>query len=174
MSGRSSMGAQEQGIDASRWTVIPRSLCFVTHGNDVLLLQRGMHKRAFPGRYNGLGGHVERGEDPLTSAIREIHEESGLDVHNVRYRGTLHIDANGSVGILLFVFTAEAAGRAVRDTDEGILHWVPLDEAVRLPLVDDLPELLDRLFGTTATDQPFFAHVGYDAQDRRVTRWANP
>jgi len=62
------MGAKDQGADATagRWLVIPRTLCFVTHGDDVLLLKRAGHKRVYPGLYNGVGGHLERDEDPLT------------------------------------------------------------------------------------------------------------
>jgi len=60
---------------------IPRTLCFITHGSDVLLMKRGEHTRIFPGRYNGIGGHLERDEDPLTGALREITEENRI-THN--------------------------------------------------------------------------------------------
>lgn len=81
------MGSKDQGTDTSRWKVIPRTLCFITNGADVLLMKRAMHKRAFPGRYNGIGGHIERDEDPFTSARREIREETGLAVDDLRLRG---------------------------------------------------------------------------------------
>src|SRR5262245_52850594 len=72
------MGAVEQGANATqnRWLTIPRTLCFVLNGNDVLLMKRAPHKRVFPNRYNGVGGHIERDEDPLASARREIKEET--------------------------------------------------------------------------------------------------
>ncbi len=37
------MSAKDQGADATagRWLAIPRTLCFITHGNDILLLKRG-------------------------------------------------------------------------------------------------------------------------------------
>jgi 8-oxo-dGTP diphosphatase len=162
------MGAQEQGIDPTRWMVIPRTLCFVTHENDVLLLKRAAHKRAFPNRYNGIGGHLERDEDPLSGALREIHEETGLTVHTVRFRGITHIDAGQDVGIVLFVFTALADSRDFTDSDEGTLHWVPIAEVGNLALVDDLPLLLPRLFGPGAAQSPFFAHVSYDGANHMV------
>ena len=74
------MGAKEQGaIPNQRWQVIPRTLCFVTHHDQILLMRRAPHKRVFPSHYNGLGGHIERDEDPRQGAIREIKEETGQD-----------------------------------------------------------------------------------------------
>jgi 8-oxo-dGTP diphosphatase len=166
------MGAQEQGIDPTRWMVIPRTLCFITYENDVLLLKRAAHKRVFPNRYNGIGGHLERDEDPLNGALREIYEETGLAVHGVRFRGVYHIDAGQEVGIVLFVFTAVADSRDFTDSDEGTLEWVPIAEVNHLPLVDDLPLLLPRLFGPAAVETPFFAHVSYDNADQMVMKFA--
>jgi 8-oxo-dGTP diphosphatase len=82
------MGAKEQGADAveGRWLTIPRAVCFVTNGDDVLLLKRGAHKRVFPNRYDGVGGHIERDEDILTGVKREVLEETGLTVRDVRLR----------------------------------------------------------------------------------------
>jgi 8-oxo-dGTP diphosphatase len=152
--------------------VIPRTLCFIRHGDDVLLMKRGLHNKAFPGRYNGIGGHIERDEDPFTSAHREIAEETGLRVVDLQLRGTMHIDAGGAVGILLFVFTATATTRDVRDSDEGTLQWVLLSQAEALPLVDDLPPLLARLYGPAPRPEPFSAHVRYDDADQRVITFA--
>src|SRR5688572_22678623 len=168
------MGASEQGADqlGGRWITIPRTLCFIRHGNDVLLMKRGEHKRVFPGRYNGIGGHIERDEDPLSGALREIHEETGLAVTDIRLRGITNIDAGSSSGIMLFVFTAVAQSREFTDCSEGTLYWIALDAIHELPLVEDLPLLLPRLFGRDATDELFYAHVSYDAQDCMVMRFA--
>src|SRR5215510_13542135 len=109
------MGANEQGASATsgRWLTIPRTLCFVTNGNDVLLMKRAPTRRIFPNRFNGVGGHIERGEDPLTSAKREILEETGLQVRDVRLRAVYNIDAGEANGIMLFVFTAISDTREV-------------------------------------------------------------
>lgn len=172
------MGAKEQGTDSAatsgRWQVIPRTLCFVTYGDELLLMKRGLHKKIFPGHYNGLGGHIERGEDPMQSAIREIKEESGLDVVNVRYRGTTHVDAGGDVGIMLFIFTAEATTKHSIASEEGELEWLHLPTLLdgiaannyEWKLVEDLPILLPHLYGATHDAGPLFATVGYDDADQ--------
>ena len=169
------MGAKDQGADATsgRWLVIPRSLCFITHGSDILLLRRGEHKRIFPGRYNGVGGHIERDEDPLTSALREMREETGLELAHVRLRGLIHVDAGADNGIMVFVFTAEALSRDFIDCDEGTLEWVPRDRLDDLPLVEDLPALIPLIFDSPPDQPPFFAHSSYNELDEQLLVFAS-
>ncbi len=162
------MGSQDQGADATqgRWLTIPRALCFVRHGDAVLLMKRALHKRVFPGCYNGVGGHIERDEDPAASIRREILEETGLHVRELRLRGVHNIDAGGATGILMFVFTALSDTRATQsDEREGTLHWVPLDKVASLDLVEDLPLILPKVLSMADDAPPYFAHVSYDEND---------
>ena len=161
------MGSQDQGADAitDRWLTIPRTLCFVTHGHDVLLLKRAAHKRVYPNKYNGVGGHLERDEDVLTGAIREIYEETGLLVSDVVFCGISHVDVGIETGIMVLVFRAKAQSREFVDSDEGTLHWVAQDQVDELDLVEDLPVLLPRVLAMKAGDPPFFVRVSYNAAD---------
>lgn len=168
------MGANEQGANAidNRWLTIPRTLSFVFNGDDVLLMKRGAHKRVFPNRYNGVGGHIERNEDPLTSARREIREETGLDVHDARLRAVYNIDAGEATGIVLFVFTAVSDSREVTANDEGTLYWIARDTIYSLDLVEDLPYLLPRILPMADDAAPLYVHVSYDANDAIQMRFA--
>ena len=163
------MGRKAQGIASStnRWQLIPRTLCFVTYHNDVLLLKGAPDKRIWPGKYNGVGGHVERHEDILQAARREIKEETGLDVSSLHLRGIVHIDTGQQqTGIGLFVFTAQAYQRATTPSSEGHLEWHPIDN---LPpqddMVEDLPILLPRTLSMNISSPPFFARYWYDTND---------
>lgn len=162
------MGSSEQGADATdnRWLVIPRTLCFVFNGEDVLLMKRSPTRRIFPNQYNGVGGHVERDEDPYQCALREIKEETGLDVHTLTLRGIHNIDAGQQSGIIMFVFTAQSDSRAVIDNpDEGTLHWVPQQQVMQLDLVEDLPQIVPRILTMPKSSPPYHAHVSYDDHD---------
>ncbi|MBZ0303283.1 MAG: NUDIX domain-containing protein [Anaerolineae bacterium] len=169
------MGATEQGANATdgRWLTIPRTLCFVLNGDDILLMKRAAHKRVFPNQYNGVGGHIERDEDPYQGARREILEETGLDVHDLRLRAVYHVDAGAATGILLFVFTGTSVQRKFASlTDEGTLHWIARKDLCQLDLVEDLPIILPRILDMADHDAPLFVHVSYDADDQLVMRFA--
>lgn len=181
MSNASQQGTDPQTMDG-RWLTVSRTLCFVTYQRDVLLMKRSATRRIFPGRYNGLGGHVERGEEPLTCAQREIREESGiaLPLGVLRLHGVSLIDAGQTSGITLFIFTAalDSLPAVLHEGAEGSLHWVAIDRALDLPLVDDLPILWPRLFPQGRpypAAEPllqFFAHVSYDVADQMQMRFA--
>jgi len=174
------MGQLDQGIAASRgrYHVVPRTLCLITygdtHGDDVLLLRGAPDKRIWPNQYNGVGGHVERDEDVLTAAVREMQEETALDVRNVRLRGVINIDASDPLsGILLFVFTAEATDREFSPSPEGTLEWVSAEQALTLDLVEDLPLILPRVLSMAADEPPFFAQYAYDEDDELMVTFAS-
>ncbi len=169
------MGAKEQGADATdgRWLTIPRTLCFVMNGDDVLLMKRAAHRRVFPDRYNGVGGHIEKSEDPYTGALREIREETGLDVTDLRLRGVHHINAGADAGILMFVFTATSKSREVIESgDEGTLHWIPRRKIMEIDLVEDLPHVLPRILTMEDSSLPYFVYVSYDAADQIRLKFA--
>ncbi len=170
------MGSKEQGADVTqdRWTVIPRTLCFVTHGDDVLLMKRAAHRRIFPNCYNGLGGHIERNETPMEGAIREIKEEAGIDATNVMLCGIHMIDTGLAGGILLFTYRAQALSREVlQATDEGVLHWINREDVLSLTLVEDLPHILPRVLSMSDADKPYYVHVSYDTNDQIQLKFNN-
>ena len=170
------MSKADQGIDVSlkrqRYTVIPRTLVFITRDDRVLLLRGAASKRIWANKYNGIGGHVERDEDIYTAALREVREETGLDVEALRLVGLINIDGDQASGILLFVFTAESPAGEPIASEEGTLEWVPRDQLTRFDLVEDLTTILPRALDLPPSAPPFFAHYRYDDQEQLVIRFA--
>ena len=168
------MTPDEQGIrkNLHRYQVIPRVLCFVLNGDQVLLLKGAPTKRVWPNKYNGLGGHVERDEDILTAVVREVHEESGLTVTNVRLRGVINIDVGEPVGVLLFVFLADTTETDVASSPEGRPEWVALDRLHEYDLVEDVAVILPRALEADAKNTVFFAQYHYNAADEWIITWS--
>jgi 8-oxo-dGTP diphosphatase len=169
------MGREDQGIEKSRgrYQVIPRTLCFIMYEDEVLLLRGGPHKRLWAGRHNGVGGHIEPGEDVHTATVREIREETGLTVRDVRLCGVIHVDAGDpAAGILFFVFTARAESREVGPSPDGTLAWWPVDRLPTADMIEDLPVLLPKVLALRPGDPPFFGAYRYDEQNRLVISFA--
>ena len=101
------------------------TLCFITRTDSILLLLR--NKEPNKGLWNGVGGKIERGETPLESCLREVKEETGFLLDNVRYCGVLswlgHEIGDGGV----YLFTATTPDGDCSVCSEGILRWHPLE-----------------------------------------------
>lgn len=166
------MPAAEQGVDPARYKVIPRTAIFLRRGDSYLLLKGSMTKKIWPGYYNGIGGHVDRGEDVLTSATRELKEETGLEA-SLWLCGTVVVDA-GDIGIALYVFSGAATGGELRGSEEGAAEWIPFDQVRELAVVADVPALLSRIHGMRRGDPPFAARSYYDADGRLQLEFAKP
>jgi len=165
------MPVSDQGLDPNRYTIIPRTLIFITRGDAVLLLRGDPDKEIWAERYNGVGGHIEAGEGALTAARRELKEETGLDGQNLRLVGTVTIDTGSEIGIGLFVFRGDYQGGNIQPSREGHLEWIPADKIEDYPLVEDLPTLIPRVLGMNKEDPPFSAHYSYNDEDRLVIQF---
>jgi 8-oxo-dGTP diphosphatase len=110
--------------------LVVATVCFVRREGKVLL-QRRAAGRLWAGRLNGPGGKVEPDESPAASAVREVGEETGLRLEEVRACGRLDLVYGEPVTrrILVHVFECERFGGRVRGR-EGRLRWYP---EARLP-----------------------------------------
>ncbi len=139
------MRPEEQLNDPTRYTVVPRTLIFLTQGERVLLLRGAPDKKLWANRYNGLGGHIEPGEDPRRAALRELLEEAGLTSVELQLKGLVTITRPQPPGVLLFVFTGTAPESPLPLSPEGQAEWVELAALQTLPVVEDLPALLEHI-----------------------------
>jgi 8-oxo-dGTP diphosphatase len=158
----------------SRYQVIPRVLVFLTRGDEVLLIKRAADRPIFPGKYNGLGGHLERGESVLAAAQREVLEESGLTPIDLWLCATVAIDiGEADHGIAMWVFRGEAGDGDLIESTEGSLEWLPAAHIPQLDMVEDIPTLLPKVLAMQPGDPPLWGLYVYDDEGKLTMEFSD-
>lgn len=167
------MGREEQGIDQQRYSVIPRTLILIFNEDNVLLLKGAASKKRWAGKYNGLGGHVERGEDIYSAAKRELLEESGINDIHLSFCGMVVCDVEENLGVSIFIYKGLVEDVILHPSDEGTLEWVPVMEIDTLNIVEDMRVIIPRVYAWSVGDEPFSATNTYDEKENLVTTFFN-
>jgi 8-oxo-dGTP diphosphatase len=145
--------------------MILATLVYVKHDGRTLMIHRvkkanDMHA----GKWNGLGGKFEAGETPEACAIREVREESGLEIRSPRLRGLVMFPDFKGDDWYVFVFTAdEFSGEVLDESAEGRLAWVADEEVESLPLWES-----DHIFLPWLRDGKFFS-ARFDYEGDKMT-----
>lgn len=113
-------------------------LCLISRGNEILLQNR--IKKDWKG-YTLPGGHIEPGESFVDAVIREMKEETGLDIYNPKLCGIKQFPIDGGRYIVLLFKTEEFSGELV-SSEEGQMEWIHRSNLDKINTVSDLKELL--------------------------------
>ena len=113
-------------------------LCLITDGDRILLQNRT--KNDWQG-YTLPGGHVELGESFVDAVVREMKEETGLDIKNPRLVGVKQFPIEDG-RYVVFLFKATEYCGTVVSSDEGQMEWVESSRLSEINTVDDFAELM--------------------------------
>ncbi len=135
-----------------------------------------VHRNARPddhqiGKYNGLGGKIERDEDVAACMRREIREEAGIECTSMQLRGTISWPGFGKNGEdwLGFVFVIDGwSGVPLEANAEGALEWVELGRLSDLPLWEGDRNFLPLVFD--GDPRPFHGVMPY--RDGCMVSWS--
>ena len=125
-------------------------------GGKVLLIHRNRRPNdPHLGKYNGLGGKLDPGEDVVACLRREIREEAGLECDTLVLRGTIfRID--------------RWSGQPRSENPEGTLDWVDVKRVLDLPLWEGDRHFLPLVF--ERTERQFHGVMPY--RDGRPVSWS--
>lgn len=134
--------------------MINTTLCYVTQGDQVLMLHRVKKKNDLnQGKWIGIGGKFLDGEAPDECLLREAKEETGLTLTSWRCRGVITFLTDGQwEGEYMYLFTADGFTGELTDCPEGELRWVSREFVDALPKWEGDDIFLQLLW----QDAPFF------------------
>ncbi len=91
------------------------------------------------------GGKLEEGESIIKSVEREVYEETGLVVNNLKICGIKDwYDYKEKIRNLIFLFETDTyKGELIPETDEGKVYWVTYEELSKMNLANDFDKLLE-------------------------------
>ena len=115
------------------------NMCMIYDGNKVLVQEKTDDD------YSGItfpGGHVEKGESFTDAVIREIFEETGLQISSPKLCGVKDwTKKDGSRYMVLFYKTDKFEGE-LTSSEEGAVYWLTLEEMKHVRLADGMDKML--------------------------------
>ena len=107
------------------------TLCVLKNDHEFMLLKR--LKEPNKGKFTPVGGKLDPHEDPLTAAIRETWEETGVKVETMKYCGLLSESSPVEYNWTNYVYLAEIGRIPPPPCNEGELKWIHFDEVLDQP-----------------------------------------
>ena len=131
------------------------TLCYIEKDGSYLMLHRVKKVNdENHDKWIGIGGKMEAGESPYDCIIREVKEETGLEISEPRYRGFITFVSDIYGTEYMHLFTADKfSGEINYACDEGNLEWGKKSDVPLLPIWEG-----DKVFFSLLNENaPFFS-----------------
>ena len=135
--------------------VINTTMIYLKKDDCYLLLYRNKKEHDINhNKWIGVGGHVEPGETIDECAIREVKEETGLDVHSLSCSGeVLFVDEN--LKMMMYIYEITDFSGDLIECNEGELKWIPIKDIYNYPMWEGDKAFLPKLIN----HEPYFKMV---------------
>lgn len=130
-----------------------------------LLLRRSDEKKFAPWFVHPFGGRVDHNENPYEAALREIHEEVGVEVANLRLEAVITELAptkkTPDINWMIYHFSAEYVGWDIKPTDpnDGVWVWLTPEEIGQQRLFPSVAVILEDILDESVG--PVFTTMSY-------------
>ena len=130
------------------------TLCYILQNGKCLMLHRVKKENDLNrDKWIGIGGKFEDKESPEECLVREVREETGLELMRYRYRGIVTFASDRWPTEYMHLFTADAFTGTLKECDEGVLEWLDWEQLTQIPHWEG-DELFLRLL---EQEEPFFS-----------------
>ena len=110
------------------------TLIYIEQDDKYLMLHRNKKVNDInKDKWIGVGGHVEENETIDECVIREVKEETNLDLISFKLHGEVLFVLNGYEE-LMYVYTSKEFKGVLKECNEGTLEWVNKNEVINLPI----------------------------------------
>lgn len=133
------------------------AMVVLQHQTSFLLLRR--NKAPHKNKYVPVGGKLEPYEDPYTAARRELHEETGLQVDQLRYGGVLIETSPVNYNWQCNIYITDMEDILPPYCDEGTLEWIDFDQLSEIPT----PPTDWHIYQFLVQGRPFALNARYNA-----------
>lgn len=107
-----------------RWVFVRNAPCtgVVIHDPDGNILLSRRARQPYAGEWETPGGFVELGEHPEDAAVREVHEELGLDLTLTGLVGVYVVESARGGFLMVMTYAGTVTGEVVLDPAE-VTEW---------------------------------------------------
>lgn len=126
---------------------------FLFNDDKVALIQKNRPEWQ-KGLINGIGGHIEEGENPYEAMMREFKEETGASTNRWREYALL---TNQDNSVELYMFTCSSRFLSIRSTTDEVVRWYPVNS-----LPENIIPNLRWLIPMAKHENSFYAKVIFD------------
>lgn len=106
------------------------------------------------------GGHIEKEESFTMSAIREVKEETGLDISNLKLCGFKQWSKKNEYRYIVFYFKTNCFKGELKSSDEGKVFWIKRDELKNYKLAEDFEEMIKIFESDNLNENYFYENKG--------------
>lgn len=133
--------------------MIYSTMCYLIDNDNVLMLLRNKKLNDInKNKWLGVGGKIYPNETPLECIKREFKEETNLNLHDLEYVGKVSFDDN-DYHETIYLYRAYSYDGEIMESNEGELHFVPINKVLELELWEGDKYFLEYVFNNSEFDE---------------------
>lgn len=147
---------------------------FIRKDGKYLLMKRSPDKKYAPNKIHPFGGKMDENENPYVGAVREIREEVGIEIENLKLEAVIYEqmpDKDLKANWLVFYFSADYKSGEVILSEEGEVVYLTVEEVKHSDLFPSVETIIDHILdkndGTVFTTN---SYEGFESGMKEITK----